>query len=202
MKRILSNWRENLIVIDPETVINWHRKGCKIYWKWKSRHHGGRPKIPKDQIDLIKQIANENPLGGVPRIHGEIYFLINYYKIYTEEEWQNIRSTLEIDLKMYEPAMRHLIDTYIRAEESEKISAFDDMSFIQLIVERGADAINALPKGIRTNMQAVAETIENNLCKVIIDEQPVNPKYYEKMSELLDALIKERKKEASACRGP
>ncbi len=47
-----------------------------------------------------------------------------------------------IDLKAYEPAMRHLIDTYIRAEDSEKISAFDDMSLIQLIVERGPDAVD------------------------------------------------------------
>jgi len=51
-----------------------------------------------------------------------------------------------IDLKMYEPAMRHLIDTYIRAEESEKISAFDDLSLIDLIVERGADAIGSPAK--------------------------------------------------------
>jgi type I restriction enzyme R subunit len=101
-----------------------------------------------------------------------------------------------IDLKMYEPAMRHLIDTYIRAEESEKISAFEDMSLIQLIVERGADAVHELPKGIRENKEAVAETIENNVRKLIIDEQPINPKYYEKMSELLDALIEQRKKEA------
>ena len=101
-----------------------------------------------------------------------------------------------IDLKMYEPAMRHLIDTYIRAEESEKISAFDDMSLIQLIVERGADAVDALPEGIRKNKEAVAETIENNVRKLIIDEQPINPKYYEKMSQLLDALIEQRKLEA------
>ncbi len=101
-----------------------------------------------------------------------------------------------IDLKMYEPAMRHLIDTYIRAEESEKISAFDDMSLVQLIVERGADAVDALPEGIRKNQEAVAETIENNVRKLIIDEQPINPKYYEKMSELLDALIEQRRKEA------
>jgi type I restriction enzyme R subunit len=101
-----------------------------------------------------------------------------------------------IDLKMYEPAMRHLIDTYIRAEESEKISAFDDIPLVQLIVERGASAVNALPKGIRDNREAVAETIENNVRKLIIDEQPINPKYYEKMSELLDALIAQRKKEA------
>ena len=101
-----------------------------------------------------------------------------------------------IDLKMYEPAMRHLIDTYIRAEESEVISAFDDVSLIQLIVESGADAVNALPQGIRQSKEAVAETIENNVRKLIIDETPINPKYYEKMSELLDALIEQRKREA------
>ena len=51
---------------------------------------------------------------------------------------------------------------------------------------------NALPEGIRKNKEAVAETIENNVRKLIIDEQPINPKYYEKMSELLDALIEQR----------
>ncbi len=99
-----------------------------------------------------------------------------------------------IDLKAYEPAMRHLIDTYIRADESEKISAFDDLSLIQLIVERGPEAIEALPKGIKTSEEAVAETIENNVRKLIINESPVDPAYYEKMSKLLDALIEQRRK--------
>ncbi len=118
------------------------------------------------------------------------------------DHYEKVRSEVKmasgdyIDLKMYEPAMRHLIDTYIRAEESEKISAFDDMSLIQMIVERGLDALNQLPKGIRENKEAVAETIENNLRKVIIDESPINPKYYEKMSELLDSLIKQRREVA------
>lgn len=103
-----------------------------------------------------------------------------------------------IDLKMYEPAMRHLIDTYIRAEDSKQISAFDDVSLVQLIVARGPDALQALPKGLASNHEAVAETIENNLRRLIIDEQPINPKYYEKMSELLDSLIRERKQEALA----
>jgi len=99
-----------------------------------------------------------------------------------------------IDLKAYEPAMRHLIDTYIRADESEKISAFDDLSLIQLIVERGPEAVEALPKGIRKSEEAVAETIENNVRKLIINESPVDPAYYEKMSKLLDALIELRRK--------
>jgi type I restriction enzyme R subunit len=89
--------------------------------------------------------------------------------------------------------MRHLIDTYIRAEESEKISAFDDMSLIQLIVERGPDAVDALPKGIKKSEEAVAETIENNVRKLIINESPVDPAYYDKMSKLLDALIEQRR---------
>ena len=101
-----------------------------------------------------------------------------------------------LDLKMYEPAMRHLIDTYIRAEESEKISAFDDLSLIQLIVERGPAAVDALPKGIQQNQEAVAETIENNVRKLIINESPVDPAYYEKMSKLLEALIAQRRKGA------
>jgi type I site-specific restriction-modification system R (restriction) subunit len=68
--------------------------------------------------------------------------------------------------------------------------------YMAAIVERGADAVDALPKRIRENTKAVAETIENNVRKLIIDEQPINPKYYEKMSELLDALIQQRKQDA------
>jgi len=118
--------------------------------------------------------------------------------------YENLRNEIKlhsgdaIDLKQYEPAMRHLIDTYIRAEDSVKISAFDDMSLVELIVERGVDAINALPEGIRKNREAVAETIENNVRKLILDESPINPKYYEKMSELLDALINQRRQDAIA----
>ena len=101
-----------------------------------------------------------------------------------------------IDLKLYEPAMRHLLDTYIRAEESEEVSAFDDLTLVELIVERGEKAVDELPGGIRRNREAVAETIENNVRRLIIDEMGVNPKYYEKMSELLDDLILQRRQEA------
>lgn len=116
--------------------------------------------------------------------------------------FENIRQEIKlasgdyIDLKAYEPAMRHLIDTYIDAKESTKVSAFDDLTIIDLIVNKGVDAINELPKGIRENKDAVAETIENNVRRLIIEEKPTNPKYFEKMSVLLDELIRERKEEA------
>jgi type I restriction enzyme R subunit len=92
--------------------------------------------------------------------------------------------------------MRHLLDTYIRAEESEKLSAFDDLTLVKLIVDLGEQAVDALPKGLRENREAMAETIENNVRRLIIDEMAVNPKYYEKMSELLDALILQRRQDA------
>jgi len=100
-----------------------------------------------------------------------------------------------IDLKQYEPAMRHLIDSYIGAEESRMLANFDDMSLVELLVEKGKDALHAIPDNIRKNRKAIAETIENNLRRVIIEESPTNPAYYEKMSILLDELIKRRKEE-------
>ena len=99
-----------------------------------------------------------------------------------------------IDLKRYEADMRYLLDNYIRAGESEKLSAFDDMSLIELILERGVDFTEELPEGMKKNPEAAAETIENNVRRSIIEKSSTNPLYYSKMSELLEKLIEERKK--------
>ena len=102
----------------------------------------------------------------------------------------------DVDFKQYEAGMRHLLDTYISAKPSEVVSNFEDTGLIQLIVQLGAGAIDKLPDGIKKDKEAVAETITNNMRKVIIDERPLNPKYYDKMSALLDALLEERRKGA------
>jgi type I restriction enzyme R subunit len=140
-------------------------------------------------------LANEMQEAGFSDAEiEEIKIKVKYYEHLRAEI--KLASGDYIDLKSYEPAMRHLIDTYISAEESKKISAFDDLTLLELIVERGKDAINALPDAIKNDREAVAETIENNVRKVINDEHPTNPKYFEKMSYLLDVIIRERKKEA------
>ena len=100
-----------------------------------------------------------------------------------------------IDLKAYEPAMRHLLDTYISANESEKISAFDDLPLVEMIVRNGInDTIKKVPKNISKNQGTMAEVIENNVRRLITEERPTNPKYYERMSILLKELVAERKK--------
>ncbi|MBF0192433.1 MAG: type I restriction endonuclease subunit R [Magnetococcales bacterium] len=155
-----------------------------------------RLKLYKFVASLLRayaNIANElSEAGYTPDEIGKIKAEVDHYTKVRDEV--RLASGDYIDLKVYEPAMRHLIDTYIRADESEKISAFDNMSLIQLIVERGPDVVNALPKGIKKNEDAVAETIENNVRKLIINESPVDPVYYEEMSKLLDALIEQRRK--------
>lgn len=98
-----------------------------------------------------------------------------------------------IDLKQYEPAMRYLIDSYIGAEESRMLANFDDFSLVDLLIEKGSEALDTLPTSIKDNPDAMAEAIENNVRKVIIEESPANPMYYEKMSVLLEELIKMRK---------
>ncbi|ORI25363.1 restriction endonuclease subunit R, partial [Rhodococcus erythropolis] len=102
----------------------------------------------------------------------------------------------DVDFKQYEAGMRYLLDTYINASASETVSNFEDTGLIELIVQIGAGAIDKLPSGIKKNPDAVAATIANNMRKVIVDEHATNPKYYDKMSELLDALLEERRKGA------
>ena len=129
---------------------------------------------------------------------------------YSEKDMDNIKNELDhylrllevikqasgetLDLKTYEADMRHLIDTYIQADESKTISPFGDMPLLDVIVKYGiADAINGLPDGIKGNQGAVAETIENNVRNKITKEHLIDPAFFDEMSKLLDEIIKKRR---------
>jgi type I restriction enzyme R subunit len=102
-----------------------------------------------------------------------------------------------LDLKAYEADMRHLIDTYIEADEPRKISPFDGTGLLDLIVKTGiAGAIAAQLGGLKGNRAAIAETIENNVRRRIIQQQLADPAYFETMSALLDEVIAARKAKA------
>jgi type I restriction enzyme R subunit len=104
-----------------------------------------------------------------------------------------------IDLKQHEPDMRRLLDMYISADSSRIISDFKDASLLELIVEKGIiEATKELPDIIKKSKEAVAESVEANIRKVIIQEMPINPKFYERMSTLLHDLIVQRKNDAIA----
>ena len=59
-------------VVEPGTILRWHREGFRTYWRWRSRNRAGRPRIERELRDLIRRMNRENPLWGAPRIHGEL----------------------------------------------------------------------------------------------------------------------------------
>jgi putative transposase len=70
---VWSDWRSALVIVRPETVIGWHRKGFRLFWTWKVRRgRPGRPTVAKETRQLIRKMSRENPLWGAPRIHGEL----------------------------------------------------------------------------------------------------------------------------------
>ena len=72
LSQLWSGWRSALIIVKPETVIAWHRRGFRLYWSWKSRHPLGRPSLSAEVITLIRKMSQGNPRWGAPRIHGEL----------------------------------------------------------------------------------------------------------------------------------
>ncbi|TCN86843.1 type I restriction endonuclease subunit R [Shewanella fodinae] len=146
-------------------------------------------------LRCFANIANEMPDAGysaqdVDSIRAEV---CHYEKVRDEVK---LASGDLVEMKRFEPAMRHLLDMYIRADDSEVLMDFEELGLIELIVEKGANAIDAMPENLRKNQEAMAETIENNVRKTIVDENPVNPKYYEQMSVLLNELIELRRQKA------
>ncbi len=169
----------------------------------------GNPEIPEDlkarevfrnalykgTVSFIRAYANiadeMEPAGFSTQQIEEIKQRLDHYLKLREEIKRASGETL--DVKAYEADMRYLIDNYIQAKDPRKISDFGDLSLVELIVNSGiAEALNSLPDGIRSNQEAVAETIENNVRSKIIKEHLIDPAFFEEMSRLLDSIIKER----------
>ena len=153
----------------------------------------------KAAAGLVRAYANISdelePAGYGPADIARIKERVNYY-LHVREIVRKA-SGESLDLKAYEADMRHLIDTYIEADEPRKISPFDNMGLLDLIVKTGiAEAIAAQLGGLKGNRDAIAETIENNVRRKIIKEHLNDPAYYESMSALLSEIITARKERA------
>jgi len=144
-------------------------------------------------VRAYANLANEMTEAGYTQAEAQaIKNEVRHYDNVSQEI--KLASSDYVDLKAYEPDMRHLIDTYIRAEDSETLSTLGDTSLVELIIQNGAQALEQLPNGIRTNPAAMEATIANNLRRLIVDKSAVNPRYYEKISHLLDEIIRERRR--------
>jgi type I restriction enzyme R subunit len=117
-------------------------------------------------------------------------------------EWRQVirlAAGENLDLKAYEADMRYLIDSYVEADLPRKISAFDDVGLLELIIKTGvAEAIQEKFGKGASNRKAVAETIENNIRRTIISERANDPAFYDRMSQVLGEIIAFRKQQAEA----
>jgi type I restriction enzyme R subunit len=158
-----------------------------------------RMALYKATVALVRAYANLaddlEPAGYSPADMNRIKAQLKKY-LGLRETIRNA-SGESLDLKAYEADMRHLIDTYIEASEPRKISPFDGMGLLELIVQTGiGNAIGSLPDGLKANKNAVAETIENNVRSKITREHLNDPNFYARMSALLEEIIQFRKEKA------
>ena len=158
-----------------------------------------RAALYKATVALVRAYANiGDELDGagyseadITRVREQLDHYLNVREIVRKASGESL------DLKAYEADMRHLIDTYIEADEPRTISPFANMGLLDLIVKTGiAPAIATQLGGLKGNKDAIAETIENNVRSKIIKEHLNDPAYFEKMSALLDEIIAARKAKA------
>lgn len=162
-------------------------------------HEPQRVALYKATVALVRAYANiADELGRAGYNADEIKHIEQSLDRYLKlREIIRNASNESLDLKAYEADMRHLIDSYIKADEPRKISPFDDMPLLELIVKTGiANAINSRLGGLKGNHDAIAESIENNVRSKIIKEHLSDPAFYDTMSALLDEIISARKAKA------
>ncbi len=146
-------------------------------------------------VRAYANLANEMLAAGYsPEQEAEVKLEVEHYGKLSAQI--KLASRDFVDMKLYEPAMRRLLDTYVKAHDSEVVADFEEMGLINLIVENGTEVLEDPANAMMADERSMAEAIENNIRSVIIDEQQVNPHYFEQMSELLEALIVERRRNA------
>lgn len=158
-----------------------------------------RTALYKHTVGLIRSYANiADEISEAGYKSDQIEAIKNKLNIYLKlREEIRMASGEKLDLKTYEADMRHLIDTYIQADDSRRIDPFGNQSLLEIMINSGiAEVVKNLPDGIRSSKEAVAETIENNVRVKIVKDNLIDPAYFDEMSKLLSEIIRERKANA------
>ena len=152
-------------------------------------------KLVSSFVRAYTNIANElDDVGYSKEEQKKIKKKVKYYTELRDD--LKLMSGDYLDQKVFDPAMRYLIDAYIQTDESRTLASFEDTSILEIIAVNGLKkTIEKLPDAIGKNKEALAETIENNIRKLIIEKRDVNPAYYNRMSQILKELVRKRREE-------
>lgn len=146
-------------------------------------------------VSVFLNIASE--IDEVGYKEQQIIKIREEVKFYQDLKMQIQQSSGDyLDMKTLEPTMRYLFNTYVKADSSTEINQLNEFGLINLIVEQGEQAVSTISEAMGGGEQAVSESIENNIRKILVDKNPINPKYYQNMSILLDELVALRRQKA------
>lgn len=160
-----------------------------------------RQSLYKYALSLIRAYANlANDMEDAGYTEQEARVIKADVKYYSDLREVIMQASGEyLDLKKHEPAMRQLMDMYIEARSSQKLSALENFSLLEVVVRKNLEeVIKELPKQIRQNEESVAEVIEGNIRRLLTVEKQSNPVFYERMSKLLTEIIEQRRKQVIA----
>ena len=151
-----------------------------------------REKLYKLVSGLVRAFAEAKPYMIDVYTSKEVSAYEEKVRFYAElKQTIGIKSGDFLDFKAYEPDMRKLIDNYITASDSIKIGEFDELTLLDFVIEQGKPMIEEDTPSDKK--EGAAEAIENNIRRKMVEKVAINPKYYEKMSAILDELIQKRK---------
>ena len=170
------------------TPVDEQQKECEANANKRETFYKLVLRLVRKYIDLANEMEKA---GYTAEEAAEIKKQVDYYNDIKDEI--KLKSGDALDLKYYDPAMRQLIDNYVRAEDSEKLVDLADISFLDIIDIDSDKAIESLPNNIKNNERSVAELLAANMRKIIISERPNNPAYFDNMSDILNKLLQEQK---------
>jgi putative transposase len=128
LSRLWADWRSALLIVKPETVIAWHRKGFHLYWRWKSRNRDGRPSITPEVRNLIRRMSLANPRWGAPRIHGELL------KLGIEVSQATVAKYMARDRKPPSQTWRTFLENHVQSLAAADFFVVPTLSFKVLFV--------------------------------------------------------------------
>lgn len=194
----LEGARKSIESIIPKDEISFVRYFC-----------GDPEKITEIEERSSKRQLFYKIVNNLIRAYGNI--ANDIHKLYSPQEatdikeevtfFKDLKDTIKvngrdyIDLKLYEAGMQQLIDMYLEAKPSQKISDFESQTLVDLIVNLNKEVEDAPPSDKAKKRELIADTVANNVRKVIIEQNQSNPKYFEKMSNLLTELVQQKRQE-------
>lgn len=200
LSRVWADWRAALLIVQPDTVVRWHRQGFKLFWRWKSRTAKiGRPKIKAEIRNLIRRMSRENPLWGTPQIQSELALLghvvaestIDEYRVHPRkppsQTWRafldnHLKDLFAVDFFTVPTATFHILFAFVVLRHDRRYVAHFDVTAHPTAEWAAQQIVEAFPFDnaprflIRDRDGIYGERFRERVAKMGIEEVVIAPR--------------------------